>query len=44
MYITRKYFYKDGNTDNHWVGNSVMKPVDPESFQKIKDTQEGCNK
>ena len=28
------------NIDNHWVGHSMMKPVDAELFQKINDIQE----
>ena len=26
--------------DNHWVGHSVMKPVDAGSFQRRKDINE----
>ena len=26
--------------DNHWVGHSVMKPVDAESIQRKKSTKE----
>ena len=29
--------------DNHWVGHSVMKHVDTESFQRIKYIKEGCD-
>ena len=31
---------KKGKTDNHWVGQSVMKPVDAESFKRRKYTKE----
>ena len=33
---SEKYFLKGGNTDNNWVGHSLMKPVGSRSFQKIK--------
>ena len=36
--------FKNGKIDNCWVGYSVMKLVDTESFQKIKFMQEGGNK
>ena len=29
---------------NHWVGQSVIKPVDADLFQKIKDIQGECDK
>ena len=37
---TEKSSLKDGNFDNNWVGNSVMKTVDDELFQRTKDIQE----
>ena len=30
------FFEKYGLQDNHWFGNSVMKPVDDATFEKIK--------
>ena len=42
-FCTYSIFLKDGKTDNNWVVQSVMKPVDSESSKK-KDTQEGGNK
>ena len=32
---------KYGLQDNHWNGQSVMKPVDDVEFQKRKATREG---
>ena len=32
-----KFFVKYGLEDNHWYGNSVMKPVDAVEFQKRKE-------
>ena len=31
-----KNFSRYGKTDNHWVGHSVMQPVDAWSFQRRK--------
>ena len=39
LYIFRRILLKDQKMDNHWVGQSLMKPVDDELFQKIKDIQ-----
>ena len=33
---SNKLFIKDGPQDNHWVGHSVMKPVDYVVFQNRK--------
>ena len=35
------FFANDRNFDNHWVGHSVMKPVDAESFQRRKGIKGG---
>ena len=29
-------FFKDGLKYNHWIGHSVMKPVDSKLYHKIK--------
>ena len=31
---SEKFSLKDGKIDNNWVGQSVMKPVDSELFQR----------
>ena len=36
-------FFLNGIQDNHWIGPSVMKPVDDVVFQKIKLMGEGNN-
>ena len=38
-----KFFVKYGLEDNHWYGNSVMKPVDAVQFQNIKATIKRIN-
>ena len=38
---SEKLFLKDVKINNHWVGPSVVKPVDVESFQINKDIKEG---
>ena len=35
-------YFKDGLQNNHWVGNSVIKPVDVVLFKKIKALRK-CN-
>ena len=35
-----KLFLKDREFDNRWVGQSLMKPVDTELFQRRKDIKE----
>ena len=40
---SEKCFLKDVNRDNHWVGHSVMKPVDDEFFQRRRDIKEGVD-
>ena len=37
---SEKKFLKDINFENHYVGHSVIKPVDAESFHKRKDIKE----
>ena len=38
---SEKLFLKDGNFDNNWVGQKVIKPVHTKSFQRIICTKEG---
>ena len=38
-----RLFLKCGLQDIHWVGHSVMKPVDDVEFQEIKAMREGNN-
>ena len=38
-----KLLLKYGLRDNHWVGQSVMKPVDAVVFQKIRAIKAGKN-
>ena len=41
--MSSNMFKKHGLQYNHWVGNSVMKPVYAVVFQKIKARREGNN-
>ena len=36
-----KCFQKCVKNDNNWAGHSVVKPVDAESFQRIKHIKQG---
>ena len=38
---SNRFFLKYVLIDNHWVGNSEMKPVDAMEFEKIKALGEG---
>ena len=37
---SNQLFIQDGLQDNHWVGNSEIKPVDTVEFQKRKASRE----
>ena len=38
---SQKFFLKYGLQDNHWVMQSVMKPIDAQVFQKNNQVREG---
>ena len=37
---SEEFYLKDGQFDNNWLGQSVMKSVDSELFQRRKDIKE----
>ena len=41
---SEKFILKDGKNDNNWVGHSVVKFVDADSFLRWKDIKEGGGK
>ena len=38
---SNKFFVEYGLQDNHWVGNSLMKPIDAVVFQNRTTIREG---